>query len=283
MADKPEKAGISSSKAILVATALASALGVTLTAARSTSQAVSSQPGAAPPPPPMPTILKTYAAVTSDRLKKPAAADWLMTRGTYDGWSYSPLDQITTANVQQLQPMWVFSTGVANGHEAPALVNQGVMVVSTPANQVIALDAKTGTLLWRYKRQLPEDVVLLHATSRGVALYGDKVFFAAGEAVLVALDARTGKEAWTARVEDNQKGYYMTLAPLIADGKVIVGASGGELGVRGFIAAYDPETGQQLWRTYTVPAPGEEGSETWPQGDQWKTGGGSIWITGTYD
>jgi alcohol dehydrogenase (cytochrome c) len=157
------------------------------------------------------------------------------------------------------------------------------MFVATPGNQVIAINPKTGALLWRYKRPLPEDVVLLHPTSRGVALYGDKVFFAAGEAVLVALDARTGREVWTAKVGENAAGYYMSLAPLVADGKVIVGASGGEVGIRGFVAAYDPDSGRELWKTYTVPAPGEPGSETWPKGDQWKTGGGSIWVTGAYD
>jgi alcohol dehydrogenase (cytochrome c) len=274
-------------KRMLVAVALASVLGATLTAAFMRSQGAGSQPptasSAPPPPPPTPAILKTYAAVTVDRLKQADGGDWLMVRRTYDGWNYSPLDQITPENVKRLQPLWVFSTGAMNGHEAPALVNRGVMFVATPGNQVIALDAKTGALLWRYKRPLPDDVVLIHPTSRGVALHGDKVFFASGEAVLVALDARTGKEVWTAKVEENKNGYYMTVAPLVADGKVIVGASGGELGVRGFVAAYDPETGNQVWRTYAVPAPGEAGSETWPKGDQWKTGGGSIWVTGTYD
>jgi alcohol dehydrogenase (cytochrome c) len=101
--------------------------------------------------------------------------------------------------------------------------------------------------------------------------------------VLVALDATTGKEVWTATVADNKQGYYMSVAPLVAGGKVMVGASGGELGVRGFVAAYDAETGAQAWKTYMVPAPGEPGSETWPKGDQWKTGGASIWVTGTYD
>jgi len=240
-------------------------------------------PPSTAPPPPMPAILKAYAAVTADRLKQPDAGDWLMVRRTYDGWNYSPLDQITPQNANRLQPLWVFSTGATNGHEAPPLVNRGVMFVSTPGNQVIALDAKRGTVLWRYRRPLPEDVVLLHPTSRGVALHGDRVFFAAGDAVLVALDARTGKEIWTAIVEDNRNGYYMSLAPLVADGKVIVGASGGEVGVRGFVAAYDLETGRQAWRAYSVPAPGEPGSETWPAGEQWKTGGGSVWITGTYD
>ncbi len=101
--------------------------------------------------------------------------------------------------------------------------------------------------------------------------------------MLVALDAKTGKEVWTTNVADNKAGYYITLAPLVAGGKVMVGASGGEFGIRGFVAAFDPETGKEQWRTYTVPAPGEPGSETWPKGDQWKTGGGSVWVTGNYD
>jgi len=241
------------------------------------------QPPQPPPAAPVPTILLQYKAVTAERLKRPEDSDWLMIRRTYDGWGYSPLSRITTGNVARLQPAWVFSTGALNGHEAPAIVNNGVMFVSTPGNQVIALDAKTGSLLWRYRRPLPEDAVVLHPTTRGVAVYGDKVFLAANECVLVALDARTGMEVWTTKVEDNSQGYYMTLAPLVADGKVIVGASGGEFGVRGFVAAYDPETGAPIWKTYTVPAPGEPGSETWPRGEQWKTGGAPVWVTGNYD
>ena len=232
---------------------------------------------------PVPPLLQRYKPVTTERLKKPEDSDWLMVRRTYDGWGYSPLDQITRDNVNRIQPVWVFSTGVANGHEAPPIVNNGVMFVATPGNQVIAIDAKTGTILWRFRRPLPEDAIVLHPTTRGVALYGDKVFLAANEAVLVAIDARTGKEVWTSKVAENKDGYYMTLAPIVADGKMLVGASGGELGVRGFVAAYDVDNGKQVWRTYTVPAPGEPGSETWPKGDQWKTGGGSIWVTGNYD
>src|SRR5688500_16367977 len=157
------------------------------------------------------------------------------------------------------------------------------MFVATPGNQVIALDAKSGQLIWRYRRPLPEGTVLLHPTSRGVALHGNKVLFAAGEAVLVALDATTGREVWTTTVADNSRGYYMSLAPLVVGGTVMIGASGGEFGVRGFVAAYDVETGRERWKAYTVPAPGEPGSETWPKGDQWQTGGASVWITGNYD
>jgi alcohol dehydrogenase (cytochrome c) len=228
-------------------------------------------------------MLQKYQSVTIERLQKPEDGNWLMVRRTYDGWGYSPLQQVTRANVGRLQPAWIVSTGVTSGHQAPPMVNNGVMFVATPGNQVIALDARTGAILWRYRRPLPEDVILLHPTSRGVALYEDKVFFAAAEAVLVALDARTGKEIWTTEVAKNSDGYYMSLAPLVAGGKVMVGTSGGELGVRGFVAAYDPATGKEVWKVYTVPAPGEPGSETWPKGDQWKTGGGSVWITGNYD
>jgi len=241
------------------------------------------QISATQPAPIVPTILQNYKPVTAERLLKPEDGDWLMVRRTYDGWGYTPLDKITPANVARLQPVWVFATGQTNGHEAAPIVNNGVMFVATPGNQVIALDARTGAILWRYRRELVDDRIVLHPTSRGVALYDGKVFFAAGEAVLVAIDAKTGKEVWATQVEDNKKGYYMSLAPLVADGKVIVGASGGELGVRGFVAAFDVDTGKETWRVYTVPAPGEPGSETWPAGDQWKTGGGSVWVTGNYD
>ena len=228
-------------------------------------------------------ILRSYQPVTAARLLQPEDANWLMIRRTYDGWGYSPLDQISTSNVAQLKPVWSLPTGVDRVHEAAPIVNGGVMFVSTPANQVLALEAATGKLLWRYVRPRPKDVFVLHDTNRGVALFGDKVYYAAAEAVLVALDARTGKEVWTATVADNQSAYYITLAPLVAQGKVLVGASGGEFGVRGFVAAFDTQTGKEAWRTYTVPAPGEPGSETWPKGDQWKTGGAPVWVTGNYD
>ena len=243
----------------------------------------SGQPEAPAPPVPMPAVLRDYQPVTAERLKNPEDGNWLSIRRTYNGWGYSPLDQITAENVKGLQPVWIFSTGEPKVHESAPLVNNGVMFISTPNNQVIAIDVRTGNLLWRYKRSRPAGAVVAHETSRGVALYGDKVYFAGGEAVLVALDARTGKEVWTTRVADSRAAYYITLAPLIAGGKVMVGASGGEFGIRGFVAAFDPETGKEQWRTYTIPAPGEPGSETWPKGDQWKTGGGSVWVTGNYD
>ena len=216
-------------------------------------------------------------------LRNPPPGDWLHWRRTYDGWGYSPLSEITPANAGRLQLVWSLATGQVEGHQAPPIVNDGVMFVATPGNQVLAVDARTGTLLWRYRRPLPDDLVNLHPTSRGVGLYGDKLFFASGDAVLVAIDVKTGKQVWATKVADYRNGYYTSIMPLVAGGKVMLGTSGGELGIRGFVAAYDIETGKEAWRTYTVPEPGQPGSETWPKGDQWKTGGGSVWVPATYD
>ena len=278
-----------------------STMGVALTLGLVASSALAQVAPTAPPSPPVapdpmpangepvaapqPLVpgLANYKAVTADRLKQPEDNDWLMFRRTYNGWGYSPLSQITTENVGKLRPVWAMSTGQVEGHQAPPMVNNGVMFVATPGNQVLAIEAKSGNLLWRFRRPPPEDQFLLHPTSRGVGLWGDKVFLAASDSTLVALDAKTGKEVWATKYEDYEKGYYLSLAPLVIDGKVLIGVSGGELGVRGYIAAFDAETGKELWRTYTIPAPGEPGSETWPKGDEWKTGGGSVWVTGVYD
>jgi alcohol dehydrogenase (cytochrome c) len=223
-----------------------------------------------------------YSPVTDERLLKPEPHNWLMYRGTYDGWGYSPLDKINTQNVKKLFPVWTVSTGVVEGHQAPPMVNNGIMFITTPQNQVLALNAKTGDVLWRYKKELPEDLLQLHPTNRGVGFYQDKVYLATKDAHLIALDAKTGKVVWDTTVDDYTKGYYLTLAPLVAKGKVMVGTSGGELGIRGFIAAFDAQTGKEVWKTYTIPGPGEPGHDTWP-GETWKTGGVSVWLTGHYD
>jgi alcohol dehydrogenase (cytochrome c) len=206
----------------------------------------------------------------------------MLYRRTYDGQGFSPLDKINASNVQELVPVWTLATGVIEGHEAPPIVNNGVMFLSTPQNQVIAVDARTGDPIWRYKRELPEDLFQLHPTNRGVALWEDKLFLATVDDHIVALDAKTGKPVWDTKVQEYRRGQYLTLMPLVVDGKVVLGGSGGEFGIRGYVAAFDAKDGKELWRTYTVPGPGEPGHETW-QGDDWKTGGGSAWMTGTYD
>jgi alcohol dehydrogenase (cytochrome c) len=224
----------------------------------------------------------TYDAVTQQRLDNPEPGNWLLYRRTYDSHGFSPLNQINAANVKDLVPVWLFSTGVVEGHEAPPMVNDGVMFVTTPYDHVIALDAATGRLLWHYEPKLPADLFQLHPTNRGVALWGDKVYLATVDSRLIALDAKTGKEVWQAQIGDYKRGEYSTLEPLVVDGKVMVGTSGGEFGVRGFIKAFDAETGKLLWTTYTIPGPGEPGHSSW-KSDAWKTGGGPVWITGSYD
>jgi alcohol dehydrogenase (cytochrome c) len=225
---------------------------------------------------------KNYTPVTQERLTNPEPGNWMLYRRTYDGQGYSPLDKITTSNVNELVPAWTVSTGVIEGHEAPPIVNNGVMFISTPQGQVMALDAKNGDLKWRYQRELPDDLFQLHPTNRGVGLWEDKLFLATTDDYLVALEAKTGKVLWDTKVQDYRKGQYLTLMPLVVNGKVIVGGSGGEFGVRGYVVAFDAKDGKELWRTFTVPGPGEPGHETW-QGDDWKTGGGSAWMTGNYD
>jgi alcohol dehydrogenase (cytochrome c) len=223
-----------------------------------------------------------YSVVTDARLTNPEPGNWLSWRGNYEGWGHSPLNQINADNVKDLVPVWSYSTGVTEGHQSPPMVNDGMMFVSTPQNQVIAFEAATGKELWRYMRELPEDLFQLHPTNRGVALYGDKVYMATVDACVVALKATTGDVVWDECIGDYTDGYYSTLSLMAARGKIISGVSGGEYGIRGYVIALDAETGAEAWKTYTIPEPGEPGSETW-KGDSWKTGGGSVWMQGNYD
>jgi len=236
---------------LLVAAAVpATLLGGCTTPGMGTSTSAMAQPA---PRARLTTGTATYAPVTDQRLVSPEADNWLMYRRTYDGWGYSPLEQINAGNVKELVPVWTFSTGVVEGHQAPPMVNNGVMFVSTPQNQVLALEAKSGELLWRYKRELPEDLLQLHPTNRGVGLYEDKVYLATLDAHVVALDAKTGKVLWDRTVEDYKKGYYMTLAPLVAKGKVMIGVSGGELGVRASCRRWTPARASRPGRRSRSP------------------------------
>ena len=223
-----------------------------------------------------------YSLVTDDRLNNPEPENWLMYRGTYDSHGFSPLDQINSRNVKKLKPLWTLSTGMREGHQSPPIVNDGYLFITTPHNHVMAVNAVTGDLIWRYVRELPEDQVQMHPTNRGVALYDDLVLMATADCYVVALDAKSGEVVWETLIEDYESGYYMTLAPLVASGKVMVGVSGGEFGIRGFVEALDARTGEKAWKSYTIPAPGEPGSDSWI-GDSWKTGGVPVWITGSYD
>jgi alcohol dehydrogenase (cytochrome c) len=226
--------------------------------------------------------VKNYAPVTQQRLDNPEPGNWLLYRRTYDGHGFSPLSQINANNVKDLVPVWEFSTGVVEGHEAPPMVNNGVMFVTTPYDHVLALNAATGQLIWEYVPKLPADLFQLHPTNRGVAFWGNNVYIATVDSRLIALDARTGKKVWQAQIGDYKRGEYSTLEPLAVNGTIVVGTSGGEFGVRGFIKAFDADTGKLLWTTYTIPGPGQPGHDTWKT-DAWKDGGAPVWITGSYD
>ena len=235
-----------------------------------------------------------YTPVTAERLAAPENGNWLLTRRTYDGQAHSPLAEITKDNVAKLKVAWSLPTGpyaklsdfaalpARPAHQAPALVNNGVMFMTTPDQQIIAVDAATGEEHWRFRHELPSDIIPVHPTNRGVALWEDKLFMATLDAKVIAVHALSGEKLWESTMEDWQNGYYSTLAPLVVDGVVMAGVSGGEFGIRGFVQGFDANTGEALWKTYTIPEPGEPGSETWP-GDTWKTGGGPVWITGNYD
>jgi alcohol dehydrogenase (cytochrome c) len=211
---------------------------------------------------------------------------WLTYSGTYDGQRFSPLTEITPANAGQLSARWTFQTGIS-GHkfEATPVVVDGTLYVTGPLNHAWAIEGKTGKQLWHYQRSLPpadQLKVCCGMVNRGFAVYHDRLFMATLDAHLVALDMKTGKPVWDVPIADYHQGYASTVAPLVVKDKVIVGIAGGEYAIRGFMDAYDPQTGNRLWRFYTVPAKAEKGSETWPA-DAAERGGGPTWVTGTYD
>ncbi len=230
---------------------------------------------------------------TYERLAKARAEpqNWLTYYGAYDGQRYSALDQIHSGNVKDLAVAWVFqhpplglvSTPVTYAFEATPIVVDGVLFMTGPDGYVWALDAANGKLLWQYHHAIPLDVPLCCGNvNRGVAVAEGKVFFVNVTGRLIALDATTGQPVWDKLFVDVRAGESATLAPLAVKDKVLVGSSGGEYGVRGHLDAFEINTGRHLWRRYTVPKPGEPGSKTWA-GDAWARGGGTAWITGTYD
>lgn len=229
---------------------------------------------------------RPYQAVTDQQLLNPPDADWLQYRRTYDGHGYSPLKQINAQNVENLTPIWAFSTGLTAGHEVVPLEHDGILFITTSFNKVYALDAKTGKFLWKYERDLPDQamgVACCDVVNRGGALYGDKFYFGTIDAHLIALDAKTGKVVWDTKIADYKDGITITGAPIVVKGNVITGMTGGEFGARGRLTAVNAETGKIAWVTYTVPGPGEPGNETWGSGDAWQHGGGTTWTTGVYD
>ena len=202
----------------------------------------------------------------------------------YNLQRFSTLNQINRDTVKNLVPVWNYSFNDDRSEESQPLVYQGVIYV-TSHNATMAVDAKTGKQIWKSKIEYPAEtprIVCCGIINRGAALYDGKVFRTTLDANVIALDAKDGKELWRQKAADIKEGYSMTVAPLVADGVVITGISGAEFGTRGFIDGWDPATGKHLWRTHSIPSPDEPGGDTW-RGDTWKLGGGSTWITGSYD
>ena len=225
------------------------------------------------------------AQVTSQRIENAASEpqNWITFSGSYTGQRYSTLTQINQGNVKNLEQKWLIQDVVPGAWESNPLVVDGIMYVTERPNDVMAVDAKTGKLFWLYRwTPDPGSRVCCGSENRGVAMLGDTLFTGTLDAHLIALDSKTGKPIWNTIVADFKSGYSVTMAPLIVHDKVIVGVGGGEFGIRGFVAAFDPKTGKELWRFYTIPGPGEPGFESW-NGDAWKTGGAPVWNAPSFD
>jgi alcohol dehydrogenase (cytochrome c) len=251
----------------------------------------------------------TASTAEADSAFQRAVADsgsWPSFGRDHSNQRFSPLAQVTAANVNGLQVAWTYKTGLPHAFEASPVVVDGTMYVSTPLNHVIALDAKTGAKKWEYAPKLGTTVHCCGPVNRGVAVYGGRVYMGRLDARLVALDAKDGSEVWNTQVADNARGYALTGAPTAVDGKIIVGTSGAEYGVRGYVAAYDAGSGKEVWRFYLIPSPDEGGWwGTWAKTDAfgtplhrniaqekadsakyasaWQTGGGSMWNAAAID
>jgi alcohol dehydrogenase (cytochrome c) len=231
------------------------------------------------------TLTAVGAQVTPNRLLRAADEphNWLTYSGGYDSQRHSRLTQLTRANVTNLELKWILPNQVFGAWQSTPLVVDGIMYLTQRPNDVMAVDAKTGRVFWQYRHSVSADArVCCGANNRGVAILGSTLFMGTLDARLVALDAVSGRPLWDITIADPKLGYSLTMAPLVVKDTVLVGVGGGEYGIRGFIAAYDAATGKERWRFHTVPGPGEPGHETW-KNDAWKTGGGSIWVTPSYD
>src|SRR5580698_4173458 len=230
-----------------------------------------------------PSIARAPGVQASQLLSRTIQDDWPSYNGDYTGKRFSSLTQITPQNVSRLQAQWVFHSRGAGILEVTPVVVNGIMYV-TASNDAYALDAQTGLILWHYSRPVSQGLIddASGHISRGVALLGTRLYMETDNAHLLCLDARSGNLIWDVAYANWNKNYGATSAPLIVKDKVLVGTSGGDDGVRGFLAAFDAQTGKLAWRLWTIPAPGEFGSSSWP-GDTYLHGGGTAWMPGTYD
>ena len=225
----------------------------------------------------------TPARLAAGNASIEAAADWLTYGGSYANWRYSPLADIKRDNVARLAPAWMLQTGVQGQVAGSPVVADGMLFFTAAHNNLYGLDAVSGELKWHYEHSMPSDLRLCCGpANRGVAIAGNKLYMATLDARLLAFDRSTGKLLWNVVMADYKLGFSATSAPLVVKDMVIVGNGGGEFATRGFVAAYDLETGKERWRRYTVPAAGEPNVTSWA-GDSWKGGGAPAWMTGAYD
>ena len=231
----------------------------------------------------MTSLTTTIDVLPAQLLSRPSATNWLSYNGDYTGRRYSALREVHAGNVAQLRAQWVFHASSSSNLEVTPVVVDGIMFV-TAANDAFALDAQTGRTLWHYSRPVTEGLIddASQHHNRGVGIWRSRIYMETDNAHLLCLDARSGHLLWDVAYTDGNPNYGATSAPLVVQNKVIVGTSGGDDGVRGFVAAYDAETGREAWRFWTIPAPGEFGSASWP-GESYKLGGGTTWMPGTFD
>ena len=232
---------------------------------------------------PMTSVATEVNVQPGQLLAKPVFGNWLSYNGDYTGRRYSGLREMDAKNVGQLRVQWVFHVTNSNHLEVTPVVTDGIMFV-TSANDAFALDAQTGRTLWHYSRPITEGLIddASQHHNRGVGVWHSRIYMETDNAHLLCLDARSGHLLWDVAYTDGNKNYGATSAPLVVKDKVLVGTSGGDDGVRGFVAAYDAETGKEAWRFWTIPGPGEFGSSSWP-GESYKLGGGTTWMPGTFD
>jgi alcohol dehydrogenase (cytochrome c) len=229
--------------------------------------------------------LPLEAQVTFERIANAEREpqNWLSYSGTVDNQRYSRLDQINTRTVGELELQWIWQARSLEKFEATALVVDGVLYTVQAPNDVVALDAATGRMFWTYHHEnAPEGRACCGRVNRGLAILGDTLYMGTIDAHLLAIDAKSGKLLWDSVVADAKQNFSITMSPNVFKDKVIVGTAGGDMGIRGYIAAYDAKTGKEAWRFYTIPAPGEPGSESW-SGDSWRTGGAAVWNAAAYD
>ena len=233
----------------------------------------------------LPTTAGLAQDVTTDILENAQnySDRWVTYGRNYGAWRYMPDDQINRETVANLRPVWIKQTGVTGGaFEVTALVNDGRMYLTTANSHLIVVDPLTGTELWRYDHEFENVDLCCGPHNRGVALYEDKVFWGTLDAHLLAFDAASGIQLWDAEVGDHRESFSVTGAPLVVKDMILIGVGGGEFGIRGYIDAYDVNTGELRWRFFTTAGPDDPNNATW-EGDSWQTGGGPTWVTGTYD